>query len=343
MVDIENLVRPNILELQPYSSARDEFIGREGIFLDANENPYGKLNRYPDPYQKELKQQLAELKGVNSNNIFVGNGSDEVIDLVFRIFCRPGFDKALAFSPTYGMYEVSAAINDVKLLQIPLDNEFQIDLETIEPYLVNKSVKVVFICSPNNPTGNLMRKNDIEFILKKFSGIVLVDEAYIDFAREESMISSIDQNSNLVVCQTFSKAWGLASARVGLAYANTEVISLLNKIKPPYNVSELNQKAALDALSDQAVYKNNLSKILQERELLEIALSNIGVVKKIYPSSANFILIEVENAKNTYDALVKQQIITRNRSTLVANSIRITVGTPEENKALLSALKYIGK
>jgi histidinol-phosphate aminotransferase len=341
MIKIENIVRPNIMELQPYSSARDEFSGKEGVFLDANENPYGNLNRYPDPYQKELKQKLSELKGVASKNIFVGNGSDEVIDLALRIFCIPGFDKILTFSPTYGMYNVYAAINNVEFLKLPLNNKFQFDLEKLKPFLSDSSIKLIFICSPNNPTGNLMKKSHVEFILKNFNGIVVLDEAYIDFAERESLIALINQYNNLIVSQTFSKAWGLAAARVGLAYACEEIISLYNKVKPPYNVSELNQKAAIGVLNNQRIFQENLNNIIIEKELLKNALQKLDLIKKIYPSDANFLLIEVENADKIYSTLLKQQIITRNRNKQVINCIRISVGTTEENQRLITELKNI--
>lgn len=341
MINIENIVRPNILELKPYSSARDEFTGKEGIFLDANENPFGELNRYPDPYQNELKQKLAALKGVSINNIFVGNGSDEVIDLAFRIFCSPGFDKALTFSPTYGMYDVSAAINNVELLKLPLNEVFQIDIRKLEPYFNDNSIKLMFICSPNNPTGNLMNKNDIEFILNNFNGIVIIDEAYIDFAENASLISLINSYNNLIVSQTFSKAWGLAAARVGTAYANEEIIRLYNKVKPPYNVSKINQQAAIDTLDNSSRFEKNLNLILSEKERLKTELQKIDLVKKIYPSNANFLLIEVGDANQIYSKLVNQQIITRNRTTQVSNCLRISVGTPEENSALINALKTL--
>lgn len=339
MIKLENIVRPNILELQPYSSARDEFAGEEGIFLDANENPFGELNRYPDPYQKELKQKLSELKGVSTNNIFVGNGSDEVIDLAFRIFCSPGFDKALTFSPTYGMYDVSAAINNVELLKLPLNEAFQIDMEKTKPYLIDNSIKLIFICSPNNPTANLMNIKDIEFILNNFNGIVIIDEAYIDFADADSLINLIKQFNNLIVSQTFSKAWGLAAARVGLAYANPEIIALYNKVKPPYNVSKLNQEAAIKALDNYKNYKEMLALILDEKERLKIELETIDSVKNIYPSNANFLLVEVDNANELYQLLVEHKIITRNRNKQVSNCLRITVGTPEETNNLINALK----
>jgi histidinol-phosphate aminotransferase len=339
MIAIKNLVRSNILELQPYSSARSEFTGKEGIFLDANENPFGTLNRYPDPYQSELKQKLAQLKGVTSKNIFVGNGSDEVIDLAFRIFCNPGKDKAITFSPTYGMYDVSAGINNVELIQLPLSAEFQIDLATLKPYFNDSKLKLMFICSPNNPTGNLIDQDTISYILENFKGIVIVDEAYVDFAEGDSLIKKINQYNNLIVSQTFSKAWGLAAARVGTAYAGDEIIGLYNKVKPPYNISELNQKAANEALNNFTEYEANLNLILSERKRLEKVLLNIEKVKRIYPSDANFILIEVENADQLYTTLVEQNIITRNRNKQVKNCIRISIGTPEENDTLINAIK----
>ena len=341
MIKLKKIVRPNILELQPYSSARDEFSGQEGVFLDANENPFGVLNRYPDPYQKELKNKLAGQKGIATDSIFIGNGSDEVIDLAFRIFCNPGADKALTFTPTYGMYDVSAAINNIELVKIPLNNDFQIDLETVKPYLRNTTIKLIFICSPNNPTGNLIDINTIEVILNNFNGIVIIDEAYIDFSNSDSLIKLINKYNNLIVSQTFSKAWGLAAARVGTAYSNKEIISLYNKVKPPYNVSELNQIAAIKALNNQKKFNANLKIILEEKKLLGKALKELDIVKKIYRSDANFILIEVNDANNIYTTLVDQQIIIRNRNNQVKNCIRITVGTSEENQKLINALKKI--
>jgi histidinol-phosphate aminotransferase len=341
MINITKIVRPSILKLQAYSSARDEFNGADGTFLDANENPFGILNRYPDPYQKELKQKLSGLKGIASKNIFVGNGSDEVIDLAFRIFCNPGTDKVLTFTPTYGMYDVSAAINNVGLIKLPLDSTFQIDLAQIKPYLSDSLVKLIFICSPNNPTGNLMNKSDIKFILNNFKGILFLDEAYIDFAETASLTSWTAQYNNLIVSQTFSKAWGLAGARVGLAYANEEIIALYNKVKPPYNVSALNQKAALQTLENSSKYMQQVQTILKEKEQLKLELEQLNLIKKIYPSNANFLLIEVSNADKIYKTLVDQKIIIRNRNKLVANCIRITIGTPEENQRLITALKNI--
>lgn len=341
--ELENIVRKNILSLVPYSSARDEFSGASGVFLDANENPFGELNRYPDPYQKSLKQKLAILKKVDTKNVFIGNGSDEVIDLVYRIFCNPKTDKALTFSPTYGMYDVSAAINDVKLTKIPLSKEFQIDRSKMDNYLVDSTYKVLFLCSPNNPTGNLINENDIEYLLHKFRGIVIIDEAYIDFSASTSWINRIERYSNLIVSQTFSKAWGLAGARVGVAYASKEIIQLMNRVKPPYNVSELNQKAAINALDDFDTFQNNINVILKEKEQLIEALNQLNLIVKIYPSEANFLLVEVINANAIYAELVAQKIITRNRNNVINNCIRISIGTPEENEKLLNGLKNINR
>jgi len=338
MIDLQNIVRPNVLALTPYSSARDEFSGKADVYLDANENPYGELNRYPDPYQKELKNELSVLKKIDAKNIFIGNGSDEVIDLAFRLFCNPGADKALAFTPTYGMYDVSAAINDVELIKVPLNQDFQIDLEKVVPYLTNSNVKLIFICSPNNPTGNLMNKNDIETLLIQFEGIVILDEAYIDFAEKESLLQLTKKYTNLIIIQTFSKSWGLASARIGCAYADDKIIALFNLIKPPYNISGLNQEAALKALKNIKYCKENILNILSEKKELENSLKSILCVKKVYPSDANFMLIEVTNADKVYQELVTEKIITRNRNKQVLNCIRISVGTPEENKQLINAL-----
>ena len=340
MIEIRKLLRPNILNLLPYSSARDEFSGLDAIYLDANENPFGTLNRYPDPYQLELKEKLAKLKNLETKNIFIGNGSDELIDLAIRIFCIPGVDKALTFSPTYGMYDVSAAINDISLIKLPLTkNDFQIDKETLSTFLSDTKIKILFLCSPNNPTGNLIDREDVIFILKKFKGVVIIDEAYIDFAQAESTINLVSQYNNLIVSQTLSKAWGLAGIRVGMAYASPEIISLFNKVKAPYNVSALNQKAAVSAIENMIDYKERLKLILKEKERLEIAFRQIKKIKKIYPSEANFLLIELENADQVYANLVSKSIITRNRNKQINNCIRVTVGTATENDKLIEALK----
>lgn len=340
-IDIKNLVRKNILNLKPYSSARDEFEGENGIFLDANENPFGELNRYPDPYQLKIKQKLSELNQIPSENIFLGNGSDEVIDLAFRIFCEPKKDKVLTFSPTYGMYEVSANINDVELINVDLNNDFQIDLETLKPYFEDDNLKIIFICSPNNPTGNSIK--NIEYILENFNGIVFIDEAYIDFSPEESFRNQIKNYPNLIVSQTFSKAWGMASVRVGIAYASKEIIKFYNKVKPPYNISQLNQDAILNTLNDENINQvsENIKIILEEKKSLIQNLEKLDLVKTIFPSDANFILIEVDNANSVYQELVNQNVIIRNRNSVIKNCLRITVGSPDENKKLIETLQNI--
>jgi len=339
MNNIKSIVRPNILSLNTYSSARDDYSKEQGVFLDANENPYGTLNRYPDPYQQELKKLISAEKDLPNENIFIGNGSDEIIDLAFRIFCEPGKDKALTFSPTYGMYDVVAGINNVALVKIPLNDSFQIDLEKTLPELEN--CKLLIICSPNNPTGNLIDKKDIELLLERFKGMVLIDEAYIDFATNGSVIKLIKKHSNLMVCQTFSKAWGLAGARIGIAYSNPLIIELFNKTKPPYNVSELNQKAACNAIVKQEEFKVQKQKILLEKNKLINELNKLAIVQKIYPSDSNFLLVKFKDANSTYDWLINLKIITRNRNQLVQNCLRITIGKPEENQQLITALKNI--
>ena len=259
MTDIDRLVRENVRRLIPYSCARDEFKGKEGIFLDANENPYGKLNRYPDPYQKELKARISEIKAIPEENIFLGNGSDEIIDLCFRIFCNPGKDRALTFHPTYGMYEVSASINDVELIRVPLTDDFRIDMERTLPFLEDESLKLIFICSPNNPTGNSMDTEAVHAIVENFRGIVVIDEAYIDFSDQPSFKTLGPVRQNLIVMQTFSKAMGLAAARVGMAFAQTGIIEYFNKMKPPYNISDINQKAAIRSLRDVDAAKRRIA------------------------------------------------------------------------------------
>ena len=335
-LEIDKLVRKNILSLKPYASARDEYSGESAVFLDANENPFGELNRYPDPHQKELKHKLGVLKSLPVENIFVGNGSDEVIDLTFRVFCNPGKDKALIFSPTYGMYEVSAEINDVELIRVPLTPSFQIDDHALKIHLDDETLKLIFICSPNNPTGNCIENTAV--LLQQFKGIVVIDEAYIDFSNKESFIAKINRYPNLIVMQTLSKAWGLAAARVGMAYADARIISLFNKIKPPYNVSGPNQKAALMALGNLDEFEKRKAIILEQKAWLVNQMTAMAVVKKVYPSDANFILVEVTDAGKIYTALVNQDVITRNRHSMVANCLRITVGSPQENKTLIHAL-----
>ena len=341
-IDINMLVRQNILNLKPYSSARDEFSGTEGVFLDANENPNGNYNRYPDSHQTELKSVLGKVKSVAPKNIFLGNGSDEVIDLIFRTFANPGMDKVVICPPTYGMYEVSANINDVEIVNIPLLPSFQLNRQAIYQIIEqDPAVKLIFICSPNNPTGNLLE--GIEDIIEKFNGIVVVDEAYIDFSPESSKAQAIHTYNNLIVLQTLSKAWGLAGVRVGFAFAQSEIIALLNKIKPPYNISTLNQQQALARLSHPEEFESERNDILTERERLEKELMQLAIVKQIYPSSANFLLVEVDNANNVYNTLVDKKVIVRNRHSVIKNCIRITVGTKQENETLLSELKDISQ
>lgn len=339
--NLKSILRESIQKLKGYSSARDEFKGVADVYLDANENPFGTLNRYPDPKQVAIKERLSEIKNISTNQIFIGNGSDEVIDLAFRMFCTPGKDKVLTFVPTYGMYDVSAAINNVTLIKQPLLANFQINLNQLQPYLDMDDVKLIFICSPNNPTGNNIHKTDIEYILKNFNGIVIIDEAYIDFSTKESFISELKNYPNLIVSQTFSKAWGLAGVRVGTAYASQEIIDVYNKVKPPYNVSTLNQEALLKKLDNLAQFEIEKNIILNEKQILEKQLKEVGLVKKIYPSEANFILIEVTNANELYNLLVDHKIITRNRNNLVRNCIRITIGSGKENKKLIEALQQL--
>ena len=335
MDNITNLVRKNILSLTPYSSARDEYKSNQGIFLDANENPFGNLNRYPDPYQWRLKQILSSQKKVAIENILIGNGSDEIIDLVQRVFCEPNEDKIIICPPTYGMYEVYANINNLKIISIPLTENFQLNTEAI----LAQNAKIIYLCSPNNPTGNALE--NLEYLIENFNGIVFLDEAYIDFSEQPSLVSKIKHYPNLIVSQTFSKARGLAAVRVGIAYANATIISVLNKTKPPYNVSQLNQEAAVQSLANEADFKSNVQLIKSERELLKQSLLELPFVTKIYPSDANFLLVKMENASAIYNNLIEQQIITRNRSSVVENTIRITIGTPRENQQLLYALNLV--
>ncbi len=344
MVDIQTLLRNNIRNIVPYSSARDEFTGSEGIFLDANENPYSnKYNRYPDPHQKLLKEKVAQIKQISTNEIFLGNGSDEAIDLIIRAFCNPGKDNVVIMPPTYGMYEVSAKINDVKVKKAPLTQDFKINTNTLLA-TIDSSTKLIFICTPNNPTGNSFDTFTIQKIIEKFKGIVVIDEAYIDFSNQEGFVHEIDEYPNLIVLQTLSKAWGLAGIRLGMAFANPAIIKVLDKIKPPYNVSQLTQETALKYIENGVVAKNQqVEKILSERNKLQEALSSLPYVKQVYPSNANFLLIKTENANEIYQELIKSKIIIRNRTKLelCEGCLRITIGTPEENQALITALKDI--
>lgn len=339
-MDLQKLVRQNILSLKPYSSARDEFSGEAGVFLDANENPFGDLNRYPDPHQQTLKDKLKDIKKLTSKQVFIGNGSDEVIDLLIRIFCNPSIDKIVVCPPTYGMYEVAANINDVMVLSVPLTHDFQLDTEALQQVISQSEpnkLKLIFLCTPNNPTGNSI--DNIEWVLANFNGIVVVDEAYIDFSERTSFIEKLVLYPNLVVVQTFSKAWGLAAARIGIAYASETIIALMQKVKPPYNVSSLNQEAALKALDNEHVIVHQKAHILEQRTYLETSLSQLPIVKKVFPSDANFILIEVEDADKLYEHLVIKNIVVRNRNTIIKNCLRITIGTIVENQYLIEVLK----
>lgn len=337
MFDINKITRPNVKALKPYSSARDEFEGLAEVSLDANENPFGfGMNRYPDASLSKLKNAFAGFRKVSTDQLIFGNGSDELIDFLIRAFCEPRTDKILTFTPTFGMYSVCAGINNVEVIQEPFNQNFQIDIEKLQPTLNDENLKIIFICSPNNPTGNSIDKEVILSIARSFSGLVVVDEAYIDFAEE----SLVNQNiSNLFVLQTFSKALGLAGARLGIGIGSKEVIGVLNKIKPPYNVNSLTQEKAIDVLKRPEAIKKQVEILKEERTKMQNALSSIGKVKKIYPSDANFLLVEFENAANTYSDLMNKGIVVRDRSTQVPNTLRITIGTPVENKQLIAALK----
>ncbi len=341
MFDINKVVRDNVKTLIPYSCARDEFKGKTGIFMDANESPYGKLNRYPDPYQNDLKTSVSRIKGIPEENIFLGNGSDEIIDLSYRIFCKPGVDKALTFFPSYGMYEVSAAINDVRLIRIPLNTDFQIDTGELDPCLKDPELKLIFICSPNNPTGNTMDSSKMEYIISNFSGMVLIDEAYIDFSGTQSFKNKIGKYPNLIVMQTFSKAFGLAAVRVGMAFTNPDIVQYFNKMKPPYNISIINQKAVQKKLMQFEEVNKQVDKIKHERERLTQNLQKLTIIEKVFPSDANFLLVRTKNADLIYNKLVKEKIIVRNRSKIVQGCIRITIGKRKENNKLIKNLKKI--
>ncbi len=342
MRDIRELCRENIWRLTPYSSARDEYSGKEAhVFLDANENPYNEsLNRYPDPLQKELKALIGKVKEVAPENIFLGNGSDEAIDLVYRVFCRPQIDNVVAIAPTYGMYAVCADINDVEYRPVLLDEDFQLDADKLLS-ACDKHTKAIWICSPNNPTGNLIRKEAIEEVLNKFDGIVVVDEAYADFAKGIPFRSQLKQYPNLIVLNTMSKAWACAGIRLGMAFASTEIISLFNKVKYPYNVSILTQRQAKEMLEDPYEVEKWVSIILREREQVMEAFRLLPICKKTYPTDANFFLAKMTDAKAIYDYLVDKGIIVRNRSKvqLCDNCLRITIGKKSENMELLAALR----
>ena len=343
--NINILVRANVAAMKPYSSARDEFkdFKKEMVFLDANENPYTtQYNRYPDPKQRDLKSIIATEQKISQENLFIGNGSDEVLDLLFRAFCNPAKDNVLIVPPTYGMYKVLANTNDIGIKEVSLDTEFQIQpekmLETVDQF-----TKLIFICSPNNPTGNIIAASKIENILQNFNGLVIVDEAYIDFAESESWSQKLSEYPNLVVVQTMSKAYGLAGLRLGLCWTSQEIVEILNKIKPPYNVNVLTQQKTLERYINQEAVKAEIASIKEERAKLEVSLSKCSFVKQIFPSQANFILARVDNANERYNELIEKGIVIRNRSTqtLCENTLRFTVGTSQENKKLIEALLSI--
>jgi len=337
--DLNKLVRENIKKLVPYSSARDEFTGRADIFLDANENSLGsplpnKYNRYPDPHQWKIKQKIAEIKGVPPQNIFIGNGSDECIDIL-----NPGKDNVIICPPTYGMYEVSAAINDVEIRRARLLDDFQLDLSYLEK-LVDENTKLIWICSPNNPTANSINRHDIETVLNNFDGIVVIDEAYINFSRQKSFISELTEYPNLVVMHTLSKAWGLAALRLGMAFASEDIIAVFNKIKPPYNIGQATQELVLQALENVAEVNEFIRELVQSREEMVTSLKKVSVVEKIFPSDANFLLVKVNDARALYNYLLTKAIVVRDRSRveLCEGCLRITVGTKRENEQLIEAL-----
>jgi histidinol-phosphate aminotransferase len=343
--NLDLLLRDNIKRLTPYSSARDEFKGEAKIFLDANENSLGSpltrwYNRYPDPLQQEVKKKLSEIKAVPPNNIFLGNGSDECIDLLIRAFCEPGKDNILICPPTYGMYEVSANINDVAVKKVPLTPAFQLDLPAIEE-AVDDNTKLIFLCSPNNPTGNSLLREDIEIVLNNYFGLVIIDEAYINFSSFRSFVQELADYPNLVVMQTLSKAWGLAALRIGMAFASEQIIHILNKIKPPYNINQASQELVLKALEEVGQVNDMIREIVSRRNQLEEDLKALPVVELVYPSDANFLLVKVSNAKGIYQYLINRGIVVRDRSNVILceGCLRITVGTEAENEALIGELK----
>jgi len=343
MKDLEQLLRSNIQSLKPYSSARGEFSGEASIFLDANENPFNApFNRYPDPLQRTLKERIASIKGVAAEHIFLGNGSDEAIDLVFRAFCEPGVDNVVTISPSYGMYQVCADVNNVKVSTVLLNEDFSLDADKVLA-ACDAQTKLIFLCSPNNPSGNILASKEIVKILEGFDGLVIIDEAYIDFCPQASWLPNLEDYPQLVVLQTFSKAWGMAAVRLGMAFASSEIIAVLNKIKYPYNINILTQNVALELLQDVENMKGWVDILLSERFVLEEALAKLPSVKHVYPSDANFILVRMDRAKDVYQSLVDRGLIVRDRSKveLCDDCLRITVGAPEENKTLLKYLKEL--
>lgn len=345
MFNLDNLIRENIKKLTPYSSARDEFHGEARIFLDANENSLGSplpkwYNRYPDPQQAKVKEKLSRIKGVPVQNTFLGNGSDECIDILIRAFCEPALDNIIICPPTYGMYGVCADINNVKIKRVNLTPDFQLDLPAIES-AIDGNTKMIFLCSPNNPTGNSLVREDVEVLLNNYFGLVVLDEAYINFSRQKSFLTDLNEYSNLVVMQTLSKAWGLAALRIGIAFASEAIIAVMNKIKPPYNINQASQELALQALDEVEQVNDMIKEIVKEREVLEEELQQLNMVKKIFPSDANFLLVKVDEPVKIYQYLLHKGIVIRDRSRveLCEGCLRITVGTAAENKALINELK----
>jgi histidinol-phosphate aminotransferase len=343
--DLNSVIRPHILTLAPYSSARDEYTGHAGTFLDANENPYGSVtevhyNRYPDPYQAEIKAKLSPIKNISANRIFLGNGSDEPIDLLIRATCTPEKDHVIILPPTYGMYEVSASIHNVQIDKVSLTTDYQIDVDAVLK-AITPDTKIIWVCTPNNPTGNVMQDEAIETLLNNFNGLVVVDEAYVDFTGSTSWIDRLNAFPNLVVLQTFSKAWGLAGLRAGMCFASAELIKILNKIKSPYNISLPAQRALLEGLSAVAKKDEMVKEILKERASLRTMLENLSLVNKVFPSDANFLLVHFDDPKSVMAYLIDEAIIVRDRSRvhLCEGCLRITVGTKEENELLVDSLK----
>lgn len=342
---LDNLIRTNVKNMSAYSSARDEFNAdaQDYLFLDANENPFNTdYNRYPDPYQHELKAAISEIKQIPKQNILLGNGSDEVLDLIFRAFCEPKEDEIITMPPTYGMYQVLANLNDIQTVNVPLKKGFQIDVDSVLS-AITKHTKLIFICSPNNPSGNLLQINDIKTILDEFSGLVVIDEAYIDFATNSSFISELNDYPNLIITQTFSKALAHAGIRVGMCFASERIIAVLNKIKPPYNINQLSQKKALEVVQNFENYLFQVEILKSEREILSEEFKNISWIEHVYPSESNFLLCKVDNADYRYNQLLEQKIVVRNRTNqhLCENCLRFTVGTPEQNQTLLKALNEL--
>ena len=350
MFELKNILRPNVAALTPYSSAREDFKGEAEVYLDANENSLGsaitnyKLNRYPDPLQLKAKEKIGKIKSVQPANIFLGNGSDEAIDILIRAFCNPDKDNIIILPPTYGMYEVAANINDVKVKTVQLNKDVQLDLSNIK-ISIDSNTKLIFVCTPNNPTGGIINKSDIENLLNSFNGVVVVDEAYIDFADTPGMIQDLNKYPNLVILQTFSKAWGLAGLRVGMAFASAEIISVMNKIKAPYNVGELVQNLVIQSLDNKDAVKTMVETLKKERAILIQKLSELSFVNGILPSQSNFLLAKTSCPDKLYDYLITNNVVVRNRSKLplCEGGLRITIGTPEENKKLLSLLTAFEK